>query len=391
MEGLLAVSMREQKDTFGHKPEMDGLRGIACLIVIVVHSFVLLWPETHFIFRGTARLGVWLFFAISAFLLTMRLIEDFSAFGVYRYFINRIFRIIPLFVLAVLVYHFTGTLSIDSIKSIFDHILLKAGNFHLWTIPVEFRFYLALPIIVGAMLFMRHWAGRVAAVMAFLAFLGLCAFQFPQTTMPVGSFNPAWYAINFGAGIAAAFVIAWFPLRLSQTMCSIVFGCSLMALIAVIAWFKLGDPDGLRDEHYIYGPLWAVMILMLYVNRSIWTDVLSVNWLVKIGEASYSIYLFHLLVVFSVRGWYAPMGVATAIIGALLLGRLSYRYLELPLYQLRRWPLALLSRPSVTYDDTLSVHYRPIRHAQPSRPVGESEHGAAGVVADMHNRSRTDS
>jgi len=45
-----------------HFPEADGIRGLACLMVLFVHITAITFPETHPYLRGTGKIGVWLFF-----------------------------------------------------------------------------------------------------------------------------------------------------------------------------------------------------------------------------------------------------------------------------------------------------------------------------------------
>src|ERR1700678_3953585 len=89
-------------------PTLDGWRAIAILGVLCGH---IRWPLSQLTFLGRgADLGVQLFFALSGFLITSRLLEEFDAKGAIgwrNFYIRRGFRILPpaflaLFALALL-------------------------------------------------------------------------------------------------------------------------------------------------------------------------------------------------------------------------------------------------------------------------------------------------
>lgn len=70
----------------------DGIRGLACLIVICVHGSAFFFPDTGHYLAGTGKIGVWLFFVLSAFLLTSKFIRSgFAARLVVGYAVGRFF------------------------------------------------------------------------------------------------------------------------------------------------------------------------------------------------------------------------------------------------------------------------------------------------------------
>lgn len=91
--------MDARAKSFAHyMPEMDGLRALACLIVLCIHatSGNSSFQELGVSLRGTARIGVWLFFVLSAQLLTLRLLAaPLTPSAVMHYGIGRLLRIYP--------------------------------------------------------------------------------------------------------------------------------------------------------------------------------------------------------------------------------------------------------------------------------------------------------
>jgi peptidoglycan/LPS O-acetylase OafA/YrhL len=121
-----------------HLPEADGIRGLACLIVLVVHSIALTYPQSYPYLTGCGKIGVWLFFTLSAYLLTHQfLYKGFSKDIIVSYFINRFFRIYPIFFIAAIAYYLFGTANINNERDLFLAITLQGGFGHLWIIPVQ--------------------------------------------------------------------------------------------------------------------------------------------------------------------------------------------------------------------------------------------------------------
>ncbi|CND01205.1 Acyltransferase family [Yersinia frederiksenii] len=74
----------------------DGIRGLACLIVISLHSIGLFFSDIQFYTLGMDKLGVWIFFVLSSFLLTRQFLKNgFSSGVIIDYSISRALRIIP--------------------------------------------------------------------------------------------------------------------------------------------------------------------------------------------------------------------------------------------------------------------------------------------------------
>ena len=81
--------------------QLDGLRGLAALIVVVSHysNETLLWGGV--LGKGGGQTGVMLFFLLSGFLMAhLHLGEAFTARNVGRYALRRIARVYPLFLIA---------------------------------------------------------------------------------------------------------------------------------------------------------------------------------------------------------------------------------------------------------------------------------------------------
>lgn len=150
-----------QGQTGERREPLDGIRGLAVLIVFLSHSsgrgfFI----DQNLRLQGIGILGVYLFFVLSAWLLTTLAIDELKKSGglnLKNFYLRRFFRIAPLYYLIVTAVfaaqEVTGTKSkeylfIDrGLQGYLGHLLFFSGDSLFWTIPCEVFFYLTLPFI----------------------------------------------------------------------------------------------------------------------------------------------------------------------------------------------------------------------------------------------------
>lgn len=145
-----------------HYPALDGLRGLAILLVVVYHNFGFI----NVFFFGW--LGVDLFFVLSGFLITDILLKTVGKKGYLKnFYIRRVLRIFPLYYLCLILFLIVipkTTIQLD-LQYYVDHQIwlwtylqnwiytfqspgqTNALN-HLWSLAVEEQFYLLWPLAV---------------------------------------------------------------------------------------------------------------------------------------------------------------------------------------------------------------------------------------------------
>ncbi len=324
-------------------PAADGIRGLACLIVLLMHGISFCWPAAFPLLRGGGKYGVWLFFVLSAFLLTLRLQQrGFSAASLLDYALGRSLRILPLFACACLLYYGFG-LGIQDHEQLRAALSFQQGFIHLWTIPVEFKFYLLLPPLAWAGLWLqRHW-GDATLLATGMLFLAAQQAAWPYWLTPESAPDTRWYLPSFLFGILAALLlprIRQLPrTRLATPFALLTLLALLFALPGSRMWLFATPLSGdLLDKHLYLGLLWALFLALLVDGHGLAGRLLCSRPLALLGAISYSAYLFHLLVMLPLaERWPGnPTAFVAAIALSVLAGAAGYLLVESPLERLRR-------------------------------------------------------
>jgi peptidoglycan/LPS O-acetylase OafA/YrhL len=171
-----------------YRPELDALRFLAFLLVLMIHTWMIPEGPGHnlHLLRSLSRMGgcgVPLFFVLSAFLITELLLREKNSRGninVQKFYLRRALRIWPLyFLMLFLTFAWAHTVKSSglSIAELSAYLFL-AGNwysavhgpmngfgFPLWSVCVEEQFYIAWPSLV------RFATRRVIAIASILLWL----------------------------------------------------------------------------------------------------------------------------------------------------------------------------------------------------------------------------
>jgi peptidoglycan/LPS O-acetylase OafA/YrhL len=296
-----------------YRPDVDGLRAIAVMLVLNYHAF----PEA----MPGGFIGVDIFFVISGFLITGLIARDldlerFSLLGFYARRVRRIFPALIIVLCATLVLGWLWMLpaayaqlgsDVFASAAFFANIalLLQSGYFdvesakkpllHLWSLGIEEQFYLFWPLLLMLAARLR------LSMVAMASILGVGSFLLNVALIgsdPVATFYlPFTRAFELLAG--ALLARGWN--RVSQTGAA----SNLRALIGVAL---IAVAAGALDSHRAFPGWWAVLpvagtTLMLSAPAAwICRTLLASRPLVWIGLISYPLYLWHwpLLVFFAI-------------------------------------------------------------------------------------------
>lgn len=361
-------------------PAFDGLRGIAAMLVVVVHTTLASgFTGRSWLGAYTARgeIGVAVFFLISGFLLyrpfAVAHLTGGAAPGARGFLVRRALRIVPLYwvALAVLLlvngWHSVHGVAGLAQTALFAQVYSKGwalqGITQAWTLCIEVVFYLTLPAYALLLGRRRRAPGRQLrvelAALAVLYALGV-AFHWYVLAHPSGATDawhgwlPTWGDM-FALGMGLAVVSAWYAGRGRHPRWTLLPGsaAACWALAAVTFWVvstRVGlrrDPlyvGPVRTElghHALYG-LFALLLLLPAVlgppGRGPVRRFLASRPMAFLGLVSYGVYLWHQLVILQLvrrTGWelfripVVPFFlVVTAVTVAL--SALTYRLVERP-------------------------------------------------------------
>ena len=361
-------------------PALDGLRGIA-VILVILHHYTILQPATE-LQRWVAAIpligwcGVDLFFVLSGFLITGILIDQR---GSERYFTSfyarRTLRIFPLYYLLVFASFFVLP------RFPFWHDLLAGAgaptdtwpywlyltNFAIaerdqflhgvldiaWSLAIEEQFYLVWAVVV--------WICPLRILGWLCGALILAAPIARMAALSEGAGVIEVYVLPFfrADALATGALLAWLARRnLLIGKGSLAARVALMAAAGVVAvcWID-GDSfwAGPAMQRVGYSLLALTAGGMLVAGITLpaagwWPRFLSAGWLRAFGKYSYCLYLVHLPVMRVVRAFVLPpesfVGLGSALLGqlvfyalatapAFLVAWLSWRVLEAPILRLK--------------------------------------------------------
>src|SRR5579859_578258 len=328
-----------------YRPDVDGLRAIAVLLVANFHGFPAAMPGGF--------IGVDIFFVISGFLITGIIARQLDAerFSLITFYVRRIRRIFPALIVvlcAVLALGwlwmlpapyaqlsrdvaasaaFSANIALWLQSGYFDIESAKKPLLHLWSLGIEEQFYLFWPLLL---MFFARWRWSLLWV---AAGIGLASFILNVALIgsdPVATFylpfTRAWELLT-GAVLACAWN------RIDQgAVASNRRAIAGVALI-VIALVTL-------NVHRAFPGWWALLpvaggALLLSAPAS-WINRVFLSWppMVWIGLISYPLYLWHwpLLVLFAIIKFESLTLIDTelALLASALLSWGTYRFIERP-------------------------------------------------------------
>jgi peptidoglycan/LPS O-acetylase OafA/YrhL len=319
-----------------YRPEVDGLRALAVIVVILFHADQ---------GCGGGFVGVDVFFVISGYLITSLILKD-PEFSYRRFWLRRVRRIIPALACVVALTLVAGAVLLlpsDLVElsySVLAQCSLAANVFfwnntgyfegpaetkpllHTWSLAVEEQFYLLYPLILG---------GALRQIMLPLFVFSLASSAWLTFVHPAAAFyllpTRAWELLL--GGLLARSRGAQHPTWLREG----VAWCGLLAILGAVLLYSQHTPF----------PGFAALLPCLGAAALIWANtstlttagrLLATRPLVGIGLLSYSWYLWHWPLFVFVRYW-SPGPVPSKIrwllvLASLALAALSWKCVETP-------------------------------------------------------------
>ena len=337
-----------------YRPEIDGLRTIAVVPVILFHAGLT-------VFSG-GFVGVDIFFVISGYLITGIILRELSEgqFSVLRFYERRARRILPALVVIVFctipfMYAWATPAQFKSFGHSVLSVALFASNFlfwresdyfgpsseekpllHTWSLAVEEQYYVLFPLFLIA--FWRLGRPRLAGLVLAIAVVSLGLSEWLSRILPDANFyllpTRAWELL---AGALCAFLSFGTPQRRSEPLAAL--GLAMILLAAFV--FDSSTPF---PSFYALVPvIGACLVILFAASGTAVAYLLSSPPFLGIGLISYSAYLWH-QPIFALIRLRSPLEPAPALFAGgvlltFLLAYLSWRFVEQPFRHRQQVPL----------------------------------------------------
>ncbi|MGC5050445.1 acyltransferase family protein [Micromonospora sp. DT48] len=343
----------------GFRPDIQGLRAFAVVVVILDH--VLHWPAGGFV-------GVDVFFVISGFLITNLLLTEHGRTGRISFadfYRRRVRRILPLAVLVLVTTYLASSLLFlgerarsTAWDTLYAALFTANWRFaavgtdywqtdgpvsplrHYWSLAVEEQFYLVWPILLGLVLgYLTHrgrrryaarWAVGVVLSVIVLASIAFALWEVGHrpTVAYFSTVSRAW-ELGIGALLAVATPLL---ARIPATVRPAYQWSGLVGL--VVSVFVVNE----QTPFPVPGAFLAVISTALVIAGGVGGQRLMVPLTNRavgyVGDISYSLYLWHFPLLILIGAAFPAAGHGTVVLtlsGTALLSVLSYHLVEDPI------------------------------------------------------------
>ena len=366
---------------FAHLPALDGIRGLAILLVLYCHLF---WSNPHSGFRlfdffneirASSYIGVNLFFVLSGFLITGILLDTLHVPHFFKtFYARRTLRIFPLYYGSLLFLllltgplHFTWSgwqyyylTYTANLAALWHNRPLILGHFninHFWSLQVEEQFYLLWPFIVFRLKRPKTIVriSLLTCLAVLILRIGLVALpsHFANIYLPYSPTFSCADNLLYGCALCAV-------LRTSARQRVLQLAPRVFAVGVAILFIAAVLHHGLTWQDNFFVPTFgfsvvaitaAALVAMVLRPASMTQRIFENSTLRFFGKYSYGLYVFHysLLGLLSspIRHFvdahlrFKALGVIAAacvvLAASILLALLSYHFYEAPFLKLKRY------------------------------------------------------
>lgn len=357
-----------------YRPDIDGLRAIAVLSVVIYHIHAAWVPGGY--------TGVDIFFVISGYLITRNIWGEMTGggFSFANFYVRRIRRIAPAFLVMTIISTIAGSLLLlpgdlldlaqsalwggaFSLSNVYFWRYLDASYFaessdqvpllHTWSLGVEEQFYLIWP----ALLLSATFFARRRPVALFIALvLGVSSFICAElTNVTAQKFSYYMLPARGGElmiGALLALLSGFNTIQIQRKWIASLSEATALTGFVLVAYalFGLSDASRFPGVNALFPSLGATFLILAGgMGARLSRSLLSLRPMVFVGLISYSLYLWHWPVLAFLRYFYGEVegGRIVAALGVMVaLAVLSYQYIELPA---RNWRIRRSKQVALLY------------------------------------------
>ncbi|EJT06127.1 acyltransferase [Rhizobium sp. CCGE 510] len=292
-------------------PSLDGLRGIAALLVVQAHVG-LIFPSASLYSMTMGSEAVGLFFALSGFLMAhLYGSRPVTKENVLDFLVSRFARIYPVYLAAVLlVAMLSGIQDLNFVQPIIGgtdfvrHVLLLGSSGVFWSIPPEIQFYLLFPILWLCLARPHRYSGVIVGFAVLVVVDGLL--ELPGPGILLVSKLP-YFLFGALAGMMHSRWDRWRP--------SAFTGIFTLLLLAVFFTYRHVAPSFSPEFWSLQGAAAAAVIVVLVARQPpIAAHILAAAPVRFLGTISFSLYLFHVPTMFLARRTFGDLMPEPALI-----------------------------------------------------------------------------
>lgn len=332
-----------------YRPEIDGLRAVAVLPVILFHAGSPLFSGGY--------VGVDVFFVISGFLITSIILDDLenNRFSIVDFYERRARRILPALIVIIAACipfgwlwmgseDFAGLAKSAAATALFSSNILfwsESGYFdasaelkpllHTWSLAVEEQFYIFFPLLLLALVRFRKKVSATPLVLMLLTSLALC--EWAAYALPKANYfllpTRGWELL---IGSVAAVYTRGRARAAEGKIAEILSAAGLALLLSSIFLYNSSTPF---PSLYALLPTIGTSLIILFAQQGTLTNkLLASRPLVQIGLISYSAYLWHQPLLAFARhraiGEVSPVVLSVIVVAIFPLSYITWRFIENP-------------------------------------------------------------
>lgn len=339
-----------------YRPEIDGLRAIAVISVIIYHL------NENWLSGGF--LGVDIFFVISGFLITGIIITEIqqNSFSLKQFYTRRIKRIYPAFITVMALVSFIASVifiynDFNKLRKTIELAIAFLSNFylgltqgyfdlsanenpvlHIWSLAVEEQYYLIFPLIL-ILAYKKFREIKVLFIITLILFFILLATSFiPANFYKEVLHQPNIYYLSnlrFPELLVGSLLAIYHNLSASKQASNVIAILSTLLLFSCL-FLMNNDIAYIPGITLILPCIFTALIIHTTSQNNIVKLCLSNKAIVFIGKISYSLYLYHWI--FIAFAYYITgekqinnQSIAIVIVLTIIFSVLSYYLIEQPI------------------------------------------------------------
>jgi peptidoglycan/LPS O-acetylase OafA/YrhL len=332
-----------------YRPDIDGLRALAIIPVLIFHAFPALLPGGF--------VGVDIFFVISGYLITTIILKSLSegTFTFFNFYQRRILRIFPALILVLIFVstfawlyflanefqnyskHLASAMFFVSNITFFNEIGYFDGKaelkplLHFWSLGIEEQFYILWPIIL---IFTFSKPRKFLFLTSLILVLSFSINKLRVRSEPDEIFfllHGRFWELLIGGLLAYALN---YKSIFSFTIATRNILASTGTTLILFAIFYLSKKNSFPGSWALLPTIGASLIVLAGYDAWVNRVILSRRWIVYIGLISYPLYLWHwpiisFLHIFQIQ--LSTINLACSLALSVLLAILTYEFIEKPL------------------------------------------------------------